>query len=138
MLIFYEWGHGPGVTIGNNAECTVCRAGKGIEGESNRKKERKRKEDRRKSWLHQPLHSVRHRDARLLRHLWHSLDLTKFIRIFDQLPQYLVALLGRGGREVVIADGDDAGYGRDYLCEFSLGDGVGVGAQTPDRMLWMA
>jgi hypothetical protein len=42
MLIFYEWGHGPGVTIGNNAECTVCRAGKGIKGESNRKKEKKK------------------------------------------------------------------------------------------------
>ena len=34
-----------------------------------------------------------------------------------QLPQDLIALLDRGGREVVIADSDDAGYDGDDLGE---------------------
>jgi hypothetical protein len=37
-----------------------------------------------------------------------------------QLPQDLVALLGRGGREGIVADGDHAGYDGDDLGEVLL------------------
>src|ERR1700683_739643 len=74
--------------------------------------------------LHQPLHSVRHCEARLghnlsrlLRHLRHGLNLAQLICVLAQFPQDLIALFGRGGREVVVADSDDTGYDSDDLSE---------------------
>ena len=48
ISIIYEWGHGPGVSMGNNAECTVCMAGKGMKGKESlieTKMEQEKKED---------------------------------------------------------------------------------------------
>ena len=76
------------------------------------------------SEFHQPFHSVRHREARLghnlprlLRHLRHSLNLAQLVRMLAELPQNLIALLCRSGGKIVIADGDDAGYDSNDLCE---------------------
>ena len=61
-----------------------------------------------------------HNLPRLLRHLRHSLNLAELIRMLAQLLQDLVALLGRGGREVIIADSNHAGYNGNDLGEVLL------------------
>jgi hypothetical protein len=67
-----------------------------------------------KSQLHQRLHSIARRKARLghnlprlLRHLRHRMNLAQLIRMIAQLFQDIGALLGRSGGKVVVADSDD-------------------------------
>jgi hypothetical protein len=42
-----------------------------------------------------------------------------------QLPQYLITLLARGRREVIVAHGDDARYDGDNLSEVFVESGGG-------------
>jgi hypothetical protein len=54
-----------------------------------------------------------------------------------QFAQDTVALLCRCGKKVIVADSYDARYDGDDLSGFSLRVGEGVGAQTPDKTLWI-
>jgi hypothetical protein len=139
MLIIYEWGHGPGVTIGNNAECTVCRAGKGIKGEFNRKK--KEKKGKKIGINHSFINPfIAFATATLDSFVTSgiaSTSLSLFAYSTSSLKISLPCWAEADGRLLLqTATMLDTVV---IICvRFSLGDGVGVGARTLDRTLWMA
>ena len=125
MLIIYEWGHG----WRDHSKQWRVYSNSGIRRERGEKESPIERKKERKSQFHQLLHS---------NHLRHSLNLAELIRMLVQLPQDLVALLGRGGREGIVADSGHAGYDGDDLGEVLLERLRRCQAWTPDRTLCMA
>jgi len=80
-----------------------------------------------RSQLHQALHRIRNRKARLrhslpclLCNFRQSLYLTQFVGVVIQLAQNLVALPGRYWRQIVFANGNNAGDNRYNLREILI------------------
>ena len=76
------------------------------------------------SQLHQALHRICNREARLrhrlpclLGHFWQCLHFTQFVRMVIQLAQDLFALPGRGWRQIVFTYSNNAGDNRYDLGE---------------------